>query len=88
MNKQLQKKILMNITKDEDSQCWLWKGQISNSGYGKLMIKDENYTTHTCGAQEVSYMAFKGDIPEGMIARHHCSNRLCVNPDHLTIYKP
>ena len=87
MNDRLQKKILINIIKDESSGCWLWKGQVSNSGYGKLMIKDENNRTRTESAQQVSYMAFVGPIADATIARHSCTNRLCVNPEHLMLHK-
>lgn len=88
MNERLQQKIMINISKDEISGCWLWRGQISNSGYGKIKIKDDDNITKTKSAQDVSYMAFIGSIPQGMIARHNCDNRLCVNPEHISIYKP
>ncbi len=88
MNKYLQKKILANIIKYDNSECWLWTGQISNSGYGKLMIMDDSQQTKMEGAQEVSYMAFIGPIPKGSFARHNCINRLCVNPEHLEIFTP
>ena len=87
MNQRLQQKILSNIFKDENSGCWLWTGQISNSGYGKLKIKDEVYGTKTEGAQEVSYMAFIEPIIKGTIIRQNCNNRLCVNPEHLIAHK-
>jgi len=87
MNERLQQKILSHIFKDENSGCWIWKGQISNSGYGKLRIKDEVYGTKTEGAQEVSYMAFIEPIVQGTIIRQNCNNRLCVNPEHLIAHK-
>ena len=31
------------------------------------------------------YRKFKGEIPDGMIVRHTCDNRLCCNPDHLVL---
>jgi len=88
MNERLQQKILSNITKDDESGCWLWNGQISNSGYGKIMIKDENNRTKMEGAQEASYIAFIGPIPEGLMVKHSCNNRLCVNAEHLITFKP
>ena len=87
MNVRLQQKILAQHRKDTDSDCWLWSGQISNSGYGKMMIKDESTNqTRMESAPEVSYMAFVGEVPSGMIARQTCGNRLCVNPDHLELF--
>lgn len=83
MNEQLQQKILTNTVKDEDSGCWIWQGQISNSGYGKLKIKDETYGTKVKSAQDVSYMAFIDSNTEGKLIRTSCNNRLCVNPEHL-----
>ena len=87
MNERLQQKILSNIFKDENSGCWIWKGQIGNSGYGKIKIKDEVYGTKTEGTKEVSYMAFIAPITQGTIIRQNCTNRLCVNPEHLIPYK-
>ena len=87
MNERLQQKILSNISKDENSGCWLWKGQISNSGYGKLKIKDEYTQTKTESAQKVSYMAFIGPVSPGLLVKSSCDNRLCVNPDHLKLHE-
>ena len=87
MNSRYQEKILSNISKDEESGCWIWRGQISNSGYGKLMIKDENNRTRTEGAQEVSYIAFTGPIIKNAFVKSSCNNRLCVNPKHLKLVK-
>ncbi len=88
MNVRLQQKILTNIMKDEATSCWLWTGQVSNSGYGKIMIKDDNNQPHMESADHVSYIAFIGKIPDGMLTRNTCGNRLCVNPDHLELFDP
>ena len=87
MNDQLLRKINLNIIKDQQSDCWLWNGQISNSGYGKVMIKDKDTGTRYEGAKEVSYMAYIGEIPQGHGVTTKCSNRLCVNPQHLELIK-
>jgi len=88
MNIRLQSKILSHIRKDEDTHCWLWNGQISNSGYGKIMIHDDDHQTRMESADQVSYMAFIGAVPKGMLTRQTCHNRLCVNPQHLELFNP
>ncbi|WP_394118326.1 HNH endonuclease signature motif containing protein [Xanthobacter lutulentifluminis] len=34
-------------------------------------------------AHRASWMAFKGDIPNGLHVLHRCNTPSCVNPDHL-----
>ncbi len=87
MNARLQNKLLVSVRKDEDSDCWIWLGQISNSGHGRLMIKTEENGTRMESAENVSYMGFVGEIPDGMYARQTCNNRLCVNPEHLALFE-
>ena len=88
MSSNLKQKILQQIQEDSKSGCWNWTGQVSNSGYGKLMIKDEYNLTRYDGAAEVSYRAFVGPVEKGYYIRSRCGNRLCVNPEHLELFKP
>lgn len=88
MNARLQQKILPHIALDETSECWLWHGQISNTGHGRVMVKYENERPRMDSARNVSYRAFVGDIPKDMLTRQICNNRLCVNPDHLQLFDP
>lgn len=39
-------------------------------------------------ADYVSYLAFVGANPQGMIARQTCNNLLCVDPDHIELFNP
>jgi len=79
----VQQRLLMSISKNTGSGCWEWTGQISNSGYGRLKIKDEHGDLCMQSAQHISYEAFIGPVEKGMLVMQTCGNRLCINPEHL-----
>lgn len=58
--------------------CWVWKGHIGKTGYGRLSVCDRTRSVH-----RVSYEAFKGQIPVSLVIDHLCRVRACCNPDHL-----
>ena len=60
--------------------CWMFT-KIGAGGYGYFSIG--RYSPFR--AHRVSYMLFKGPIPEGKMVLHRCDVRNCVNPDHLHI---
>ena len=61
-----------------ESGCWIWTGRVQNSGYANIRHNGKHM-----GAHRASYLAYKGDIPEGVMVCHACDTPLCVNPDHL-----
>ena len=71
----------------DDSGCWIWQGQVSNSGYGRLKQRQEDQTVKMVSAQSASYIAFFDRIPEGFLVKQYCGNRLCINPAHLELMK-
>ena len=65
------------------SECILWSGNISKTGYGKMKLDGR-----PCLAHRVAFCNRAGislDDIKGMVVRHTCDVRNCVNPDHLLL---
>ena len=61
--------------------CWVWRGNTNPAGYGKASI----FGHRGALAHRLSWLAFRGQIPEGLTIDHLCFNPPCVNPDHLRL---
>lgn len=71
----------------QDNGCWLFMGAGSGGpqGYGSIRVDSDFGLQPTMRVHRVSYMAFRGEIPEGMDVLHHCDTPRCIRPDHLFV---
>jgi hypothetical protein len=79
-NLDLLKATLFNRSRLAENGCWEWVGGRASGGYGGFCVNGKTQKAH-----RVSYEAYKGKIPKGMVVRHTCDNPACINPDHLII---
>ena len=84
----VKQKRLFDMTQPlDDSGCWIWQGQVSNSGYGRIMVSDTDNMVKMVSAQAASYQQFIAEVPDGYLVKQSCGNRLCINPQHLALLK-
>jgi len=63
--------------------CWLWTGSLCKKGYGQFNSSGCR-PCKVVKAHRWSYEQHKGPIPAGLMIRHACDVRECVNPEHLS----
>ena len=63
-----------------ETGCWEWQGATTRSGYGTVKLPGSRSSTT---AHRLFYTALVGEIEEGHVIHHKCSNPPCVNPEHL-----
>jgi HNH endonuclease len=66
----------------DPSGCWTWTGG-KTEGYGQVWFLGRMRRAH-----RVIFELLVGPILKGMSLHHKCQNRLCCNPDHLSLVTP
>lgn len=73
-------RFLSRVDRRGPDECWPWRGGKLPNGYGAFWLGSNN-----TGAHRAAYRLFVGEIPDGLVVRHSCDNKQCVNPAHLTL---
>jgi hypothetical protein len=59
--------------------CWLWTGAIKPDGYGRICLNGKSHYPHRLSLSH----SLGRPIGNGLVVRHSCRNRHCLNPAHL-----
>lgn len=82
MPSEFQQYIMDRVTVDT-AGCWRWNLCKDSDGYGEGCFRKRKIRAH-----KLSYEAFVGPVPDGLMMDHLCRVRDCVNPTHLEPVTP
>lgn len=68
------------VKRGEGKACWPWTSGTFSGRYGRYSLAGQARLAHRC-----AYEATHGPISHGLFVMHKCNNKLCCNPDHLTL---
>ena len=75
----LRQRFEAKVRRGADDECWPWTAHTTN-GYGFLSMGRKR---GPAPAHRLAWEIANGLIPEGLLVRQKCGNRLCCNPAHL-----
>lgn len=72
-------RFMQKVMPEPNSGCWLWVGSTNEKPpYGRLLFRGTVMVAH-----RVSWLLYRGEIPDGLRVLHRCDVPQCVNPEHL-----
>jgi hypothetical protein len=74
-------RLLNKLVVNTNTDCWEWNGGKNNIGYGLIRDGAKMRTIHRVSYEEHN----NTKIPAGMVVMHHCDNKCCGNPKHLSL---
>ena len=74
-------KLAQNSIRNSETGCLEWdESRHLREGYGSIRVMNQRHLVH-----RLSHVLWVGPIPHGMLVRHSCDNRRCIEPAHLSI---
>jgi len=84
-NNSVYQRFCQYVHRRQDHQCWPWTGAVrGDAGYGEL-TEYADKKRKTLSSHRLAWEFVFGPIPQGLLIRHMCHNRLCCNPSHLLL---
>ncbi len=84
----IERRVQQRVEVDAETGCWIWAGPTSGlqngcrktrgGGYPRMALDGATVAVH-----RVMWVNRNGYIPPKKQIDHKCTNRKCVNPDHL-----
>ena len=82
--KTLEERFSEKVDKRGDDECWEWMGSCHQGGYG-VLTSGPRHAVKRFKAHRIAWELQYGSILDGLLVRHLCRNRLCVNYMHLAL---
>jgi hypothetical protein len=74
----VQARFWSKVKRNGTNGCIEWIGAVDRGGYGRFLLNGKIARAH-----RVAWEIANGPIAPGLLVRHLCRNRRCVNPAHL-----
>jgi len=70
---------------DPETHCWLWQGEKTREGYGKITFDGKKRLVHRLSAMLFHNYDLSSYYSAKLQINHTCKHRNCFNPLHLKV---